>query len=121
MNRRPQRQQRIVVHARSDFNKAQLLSYMKLLDIPLGLIFKFNEPKLSRPIEVNPSRRQFGVSQQKRRRKQSYSSLRFLCLLLFKDFLKPISGCRELFLTGSIDVHLKLLPLVLGQELVAVE
>jgi GxxExxY protein len=28
-------------------NKAQLLSYMKLLDIPLGLIINFNEPKLT--------------------------------------------------------------------------
>lgn len=28
-------------------NKAQLLSYMKLLDIPLGLIIKFNESKLT--------------------------------------------------------------------------
>ncbi len=27
-------------------NKAQLLSYMKLLDIPLGLIINFNELKL---------------------------------------------------------------------------
>ena len=27
--------------------KAQLLSYMKLLDIPLGLIINFNEPKLA--------------------------------------------------------------------------
>ena len=32
------------VHA---INKAQLLSYMKLLDIPLGLIINFNEPKLT--------------------------------------------------------------------------
>jgi GxxExxY protein len=28
-------------------NKAQLLSYMKLLDIPLGLIVNFNVPKLT--------------------------------------------------------------------------
>ena len=28
-------------------NKAQLLSYMKLLDIPLGLIVNFNELKLT--------------------------------------------------------------------------
>ncbi len=28
-------------------HKAQLLSYMKLLDIPLGLIINFNEPKLT--------------------------------------------------------------------------
>jgi hypothetical protein len=28
-------------------NKAQLLSYMKLLDIPLGLIINFNESKLT--------------------------------------------------------------------------
>lgn len=28
-------------------NKAQLLSYMKLLDIPLGLIINFNEQKLT--------------------------------------------------------------------------
>jgi GxxExxY protein len=28
-------------------NKAQLLSYMKLLDIPLGLIINFNELKLT--------------------------------------------------------------------------
>ena len=28
-------------------NKAQLLSYMKLLDIPLGLIINFNEPRLT--------------------------------------------------------------------------
>jgi GxxExxY protein len=28
-------------------HKAQLLSYMKLLDIPLGLIINFNEPKLA--------------------------------------------------------------------------
>lgn len=28
-------------------NKAQLLSYMKLLDIPLGLIINFNVPKLT--------------------------------------------------------------------------
>jgi GxxExxY protein len=28
-------------------NKAQLLSYMKLLDIPLGLIINFNEVKLT--------------------------------------------------------------------------
>ena len=28
-------------------NKAQLLSYMKLLSIPLGLIINFNEPKLA--------------------------------------------------------------------------
>ena len=28
-------------------NKAQLLSYMKLLDIPLGLIINFHEPKLT--------------------------------------------------------------------------
>jgi len=28
-------------------NKAQLLSYMKLLDIPLGLIINFNELKLA--------------------------------------------------------------------------
>lgn len=27
-------------------HKAQLLSYMKLLDIPLGLLINFNEPKL---------------------------------------------------------------------------
>jgi GxxExxY protein len=32
------------VHA---INKAQLLSYMKLLDIPLGLIINFNELKLT--------------------------------------------------------------------------
>jgi GxxExxY protein len=28
-------------------NKAQLLSYMKLLDIPLGLMINFNELKLT--------------------------------------------------------------------------
>ena len=28
-------------------HKAQLLSYMKLLDIPLGLIINFNEPKMT--------------------------------------------------------------------------
>lgn len=28
-------------------NKAQLLSYMKLLDIPLGLVINFNESKLT--------------------------------------------------------------------------
>ena len=28
-------------------HKAQLLSYMRLLDIPLGLIINFNEPKLA--------------------------------------------------------------------------
>ena len=28
-------------------HKAQLLSYMKLLDIPLGLVINFNEPKLT--------------------------------------------------------------------------
>ncbi len=28
-------------------HKAQLLSYMKLLDIPLGLIINFNSPKLT--------------------------------------------------------------------------
>ena len=28
-------------------NKAQLLSYMKLLDVPLGLIINFNELKLT--------------------------------------------------------------------------
>jgi len=28
-------------------HQAQLLSYMKLLDIPLGLIINFNEPKLA--------------------------------------------------------------------------
>jgi GxxExxY protein len=28
-------------------NKAQLLSYMKLLDVPLGLIINFNEQKLT--------------------------------------------------------------------------
>ena len=28
-------------------NKAQLLSYMKLLDIPLGLIINFNESRLT--------------------------------------------------------------------------
>ena len=31
-------------------HKAQLLSYMKLLDIPLGLIINFNELKLSNGI-----------------------------------------------------------------------
>jgi hypothetical protein len=31
----------------SPINKAQLLSYMKLLDIPLGLIINFNELKLT--------------------------------------------------------------------------
>jgi GxxExxY protein len=28
-------------------HKAQLLSYMKLLDVPLGLLINFHEPKLS--------------------------------------------------------------------------
>ena len=28
-------------------HKAQLLSYMKLLDIPLGLVINFNDPKLT--------------------------------------------------------------------------
>ncbi|MCR9297029.1 MAG: GxxExxY protein [bacterium] len=28
-------------------NKAQLLSYMKLLDVPLGLLINFNHLKLS--------------------------------------------------------------------------
>ena len=28
-------------------NEAQLLNYMKLLDIPLGLTINFNEPKLT--------------------------------------------------------------------------
>jgi GxxExxY protein len=40
----------VEVKAASDvppINKAQLLSYMKLLDIPLGLIINFNEPKLT--------------------------------------------------------------------------
>ena len=27
-------------------HKAQLLSYMKLLDVPLGLLLNFHEPKL---------------------------------------------------------------------------
>jgi GxxExxY protein len=34
------------VEAVIPIHKAQLLSYMKLLDIPLGLIIKFNAPKL---------------------------------------------------------------------------
>jgi hypothetical protein len=39
-------------------NKAQLLSYMKLLDIPLGLIINVNELHLDRRrIKVNHSRR----------------------------------------------------------------
>jgi GxxExxY protein len=40
----------VEVKAASDvhpINKAQLLSYMKLLDIPLGLIINFNELKLT--------------------------------------------------------------------------
>jgi GxxExxY protein len=40
----------VEVKAASDvhpINKAQLLSYMKLLDIPLGLIINFNEQKLT--------------------------------------------------------------------------
>jgi GxxExxY protein len=28
-------------------HKAQLLSYMKLLDVPLGLLINFHEPKLT--------------------------------------------------------------------------
>jgi GxxExxY protein len=35
------------VEAVIPIHKAQLLSYMKLLDIPLGLITKFNSPKLT--------------------------------------------------------------------------
>ena len=69
--------------------KAQLLSYMKLLDIPLGLIINFNVLKLSRggrpsvergagsgdprtaaSIEINFTRSQFVVSQGRRPRKQ---------------------------------------------------
>ena len=30
-----------------EINKAQLLSYMKLLDVPLGLLINFNNLKLS--------------------------------------------------------------------------
>jgi len=32
------------------FSKAQLFSYMKLLDIPLGLLINFHEPVLKNPI-----------------------------------------------------------------------
>ncbi len=35
------------VEAVHPIHKAQLLSYMKLLDIPLGLIINFNVPKLT--------------------------------------------------------------------------
>jgi GxxExxY protein len=35
------------VEAVIPIHKAQLLSYMKLLDIPLGLIINFNSPKLT--------------------------------------------------------------------------
>ena len=35
------------VEAVITINKAQLLSYMKLLDIPLGLIINFHSPKLA--------------------------------------------------------------------------
>ena len=35
------------VEAVVPIHKAQLLSYMKLLDIPLGLIINFNSPKLT--------------------------------------------------------------------------
>jgi len=35
------------VEAVAPIHKAQLLSYMKLLDIPLGLIINFNSPKLT--------------------------------------------------------------------------
>ena len=34
------------VHELLPIHKAQLLSYMKLLDIPLGLLINFHEPKL---------------------------------------------------------------------------
>jgi GxxExxY protein len=35
------------VEAVIPIHKSQLLSYMKLLDIPLGLIINFNSPKLT--------------------------------------------------------------------------
>jgi GxxExxY protein len=35
------------VEAVIPIHKAQLLSYMKLLEIPLGLIINFNSPKLT--------------------------------------------------------------------------
>lgn len=38
------------IEAVQPIHKAQLLSYMKLLDIPLGLIINFNELKLSNGI-----------------------------------------------------------------------
>ena len=58
-----------VVHP---IHKAQLLSYMKLLDIPLGLVINFKVLKLTDGVpEIDPTRSQSGVSE---RRKQRHSS-----------------------------------------------
>jgi hypothetical protein len=64
-----------VAYDKYPINKAQLLSYMKLLNIPLGLIINFNESKLtdgvSRLIIPGAESR---MSHRKRQSKQRFSS-----------------------------------------------
>jgi len=54
--------------------KAQLFSYMKLLDIPIGLLINFHEPILKNGISrmILP-----GANQAERRRKHRYRALDF--------------------------------------------
>ena len=61
-------------------HKAQLLSYMKLLDIPLGLVINFNTPKLTDGIiATDPARSQSRLSPRRRQRQQTAISVFSVC------------------------------------------
>jgi GxxExxY protein len=71
-------------------HKAQLLSYMKLLNVPLGLLINFHEIKLtdavhrlSSPEPTDERQDLTGANRENRDGKQE--ALRFLCCLLFKQ------------------------------------
>ena len=81
------------------FSKAQLFSYMKLLDIPLGLLINFHEPVLKNGISrmILPGANQTEESEGNevlflgRLRR----TLGFLCCLLFTIFLPCIRFMRR--------------------------